>query len=456
MTKNNKNLDNEKSLEQIVGIDRYSTPELSGIGGKYKHIFKDFVVKEILDNGKVLEIKENYPSSNFSEELKDKYTTFNLIKLNKDTFDAIKAIGDALKIPYESIYYSGLKDKCSISVQRVSIRGNYIEELKKLKIRDLFFRNINPSKKRVDLGSNWGNKFIITIRNINKSKDLRDKITNLYDKLNKKGFPNYYGLQRFGTFRTNSHILGRFILEQKYMEAYDEFVLSSYPTESAEAQHNRSVLKATGNLKEAYNSFSKGLSYERTMIKHLIDYPNDYKGAINKLPSHLIKLLISSFQSYLFNKMVSLRMTKGYSLFEPVKGDVISILDDDNGNITQIKYIYGGLYDEYLAQALKLNRAAIVVPLIGFDTNLDDFPLMKQLFNEIIKQENFNEEIFRSDLFIKYDFKGSFRTMTVKPLDFKILEIKDDDIFSNRMLFKFEFSLQKGSYATILLREIIK
>ncbi|MFX1406847.1 MAG: tRNA pseudouridine(13) synthase TruD [Promethearchaeota archaeon] len=456
MVKNNKNLNNENSLEKIVGIDNYSTPEHSGIGGIYKHSFRDFIVKEILDNGKVLEIKEDYFSSNFSEELKDKYTSFNLVKLNKDTFEAIKAIGDALQIPYESIYYSGLKDKCSISVQRFSIRGNYIRELKKLKIRDLFFRNISPSKKRVDLGSNWGNKFIIVIRNIDESKDLRGKITKLYDKLNKRGFPNYYGLQRFGTFRPNSHLLGRFILEEKYKEVYNEFVLSVYPTESVEAQDSRRKLKTTGNLKEAYNSFSKGLNYERIMIKHLIHSPNDYKGAVNKLPSHLIKLLISSFQSYLFNKMVSLRVSKGYSLFEPVKGDVISILDDDNGNITQVKYIYGGLYDEYLMEALRLNRAAIVVPLIGYDTNLDDFPLMKQLVNEIIEQENFNEEIFKSDLLIKYDFKGSFRTMTAKPSGFKILNITEDDIFPNRMLFKFEFSLQKGSYATILLREIIK
>lgn len=456
MVNNNSTLYNKTYTEKIVGIERYSTPELSGIGGIYKHSFKDFIVKEILDNGKVLEIKEDYPSSAFSEELKDNYTSFNLIKLNKDTFEAIQSIKNALTIPYESIYYSGLKDKCSISVQRVSIRGNYIDELKKLRIRDIFIRSIGPSKKSVNLGSNWGNKFIITIRNIEKSQHLKENITRLCDKLNKNGFPNYYGLQRFGTFRPNSHILGRFILERKYKEIFDEFVLRTYPTESSEAQSSRNELKITGNLKEAYNSFSKGLNYERTMIKHLIDFRNDYKGAVDKLPAHLIKLLISSFQSYLFNKMISLRMNKGYSLFEPVKGDVISILDDNNGNATQIRYIYGGLYDKYLKEALELNRAAIVVPLIGFDTNLDEFPLMKQFFNEIIEQESFDEEIFKSELLMKHDFKGSFRTITVKPLDLKVLEILEDDKFPDRMKVKFEFSLQKGSYATILLREIIK
>ncbi|MFX0056972.1 MAG: tRNA pseudouridine(13) synthase TruD [Candidatus Heimdallarchaeota archaeon] len=456
MVKENSFIQNHKNLELIVGIDTYSASHLPGIGGIYKHNFKDFIVKEILANGKILEIKEDYPSPEFSEELKDVYTSFNLVKLNKDTFEAIRAIGSALRIPYEIINYSGLKDKCSISVQRASIRGNYIEKLKKLKIRDIFIRNISPSKKSVNLGSNWGNKFIITIRNIQKSTALKKNIEELFDFLNRKGFPNYYGLQRFGTFRPNSHKIGRFLLEGKYKDAFDEFVLETYPTESLEAQFFRNELKVTGNLKEAYNSFSKSLNYERTMIKHLIDHPNDYKGAIDRLPSDLIKLLISSFQSYFFNKMVSLRIKKGYSLFEPSKGDIISILDDDNGNITQIKYIYGDLYDKYLIEALKLNRAAIVVPLIGFDTNLDEFRLMKQFFDQIIEQENFNKEIFKSDQLVKFDFKGSFRAITIKPLGLRILDIAEDDLFPNRMKFKFEFSLQKGSYATILLREIIK
>jgi len=36
------------------------------------------------------------------------------------------------------------------------------------------------------------------------------------------------------------------------------------------------------------------------------------------------------------------------------------------------------------------------------------------------------------------------------------LEYADDDLFQNRYKLKIEFSLQKGSYATLLLREIIK
>jgi tRNA(Glu) U13 pseudouridine synthase TruD len=81
---------------------------------------------------------------------------------------------------------------------------------------------------------------------------------------------------------------------------------------------------------------------------------------------------------------------------------------------------------------------------------------MKELFKEFIKQENFDLEIFKSDLLKKHKFKGSFRPLTVKPLELRILDLVDDDLFPNRMKLKFEFSLQKGSYATVFLRELMK
>ena len=212
------------------------------------------------------------------------------------------------------------------------------------------------------------------------------------------------------------------------------------------------------DLERVYETFPKGLSYERSMIKHLIDFPGDYKGCFNAIPPDLKNLLISSFQSYVFNKMISLRVKMGIPL-KSVKGDTISILDDDNGNVTQIKYIYGrlgGLYDEYLDEAIKVNRATIVIPIVGYNTNLDDFPLMKNLFEAISKQEHIDNNIYKSDLLYEFEFKGSFRAMIAKPTGLNIVELDDDDLFPGKKKIKIEFSLPKGSYATMLLRELMK
>jgi tRNA pseudouridine13 synthase len=221
----------------------------------------------------------------------------------------------------------------------------------------------------------------------------------------------------------------------------------------------RNLLKNNNNFKDVYSSLPNSLYYEKNMLGHLINNPDDYRGSLNTLPYDLKNLLVSAFQSYLFNKMVSLRVKKGISLFKPVMGDTVSILEDDNGNITQTKYIYGGrqgVYDKHLDKALKLNRATIVVPIIGFNTNLDDFPLMKSFFEEIIKQETIDKNIFQSELLTQLDFKGSFRAITVKPMGLKIIELNEDDLFYGKTKLKIEFSLLRGSYATMMLRELMK
>lgn len=415
-------------------------------------------MKEITNRGKILEIKDDFKTPPFLKDSKDKYTSFNLIKVNKDTFEAVNEISQALKIPQNLIHYSGLKDKCSISVQKLSIKGNFIETLRKLKIRDSFFRCIEPTKKSVKLGANWGNNFTIVIRNIEAKKDINRNIDDLIEYLGKQGFPNYFGLQRFGIYRPNSHRVGKYLLEGNFEEAFNEFVSVKYSTESPQLQSIRSNVKNNVDLENVYETFPKSLSYERTMLKHLIDFPGDYEGCFNVIPSDLKNLLISSFQSYIFNKMISLRVKKGIPL-KPVKGDTISILDDDNGNITQITYIYGrrrGLYDKYLDEAIKLNRAVIVIPIVGYNSNLDEFPLMKKIYEEIIKQEHLDKNIYKSNLLYEFDFKGAFRAMIVKPTGLNIVAFDDDDVFSGKKKLKLEFSLPKGTYATMFLRELMK
>ena len=183
----------EKDVEKFVGIDAYSTSTIESISGIFKHSFKDFIVKEILSNGKVLEIKEDRRPQSFSEKLKDKYTTFNLVKVNMDTFEALRKVGKALKISANRFHYSGLKDRCAISVQKVSIKGNFVDSLKKLRLRDIFIRSISSTKQPVRLGGNKGNHFTVVIRNIENKSNLKDLIDHLFLALKQQGFLNIFG-----------------------------------------------------------------------------------------------------------------------------------------------------------------------------------------------------------------------------------------------------------------------
>lgn len=445
----------ERELEKYVGISVYSSSHLKGVGGIYKYSYKDFIVKEINGEGKIFEIKEDVPISIYDES-SHKYTTFNLIKINRDTFETVRILSRLLDVSVDSIHYCGLKDKLSLSVQQFSIRGNYVNKLKKFRYKDVFVRNITPTKKPVKIGSNWGNNFNITIRNIDPGQKKLETIQEILKILHKYGFPNYYGLQRFGTFRPNSHLVGRYILEEKYKDAFEEMVLTTYSTEDLKSQKIREKLRKTRDYGNLMKKIPNSLNYEKMLLKSIIDHPHNYERAIKKLPSYLLRLLISSFQSYLFNKLITLRVKNGFSLFQPVSGDVIGILDEENGHLTKVKYLYGRTYDKYLDEAISLDRARIVIPLIGYDTNTDEFPLFNQLLRDLLIEEDIKPSIFENSLLREFDFKGAYRSMMVKPVGLELLDFGKDDVFKNKNKLKLEYSLKKGSYATMLLRELIK
>lgn len=450
--------EDRSQIERFVGIDQYSTPKNIKLGGIYKHHYRDFVVREILNDGLILNPNDDAIITRYSEH-RDQFTSFNLTKVNMDTFKAVSLISKALKVPQHIIDYHGLKDKTAITVQRMTIRGNYISQLKELDIDDLFIRNIAPTNLQARIGGNSGNQFTIIIRNIEERESLKSEADLLINELNERGFPNYFGLQRFGTFRPNSHVVGKRLLEGKFKEAFDEFVLKTYSLESERSRTVRQTLKETGDLERAIQEFPKSLRYERIMIDHLIKHPGDYRGAMITLPRDLINLVISAYQSYLFNKCVSFRAKKGFSLHTPVNGDVIALLEEERGPITRVKHVYGaheGFFDKYLEEAIKLEKAVIVAPIIGHDTDLDEFPLVKSLSKELMEDEGISIEMFKNSDFNQHDFSGSFRAIATKPIGLKILELNNDEVFKCKKKLKIEFSLIKGSYATMLLRELIK
>ena len=111
-----------------------------------------------------------------------------------------------------------------------------------------------------------------------------------------------------------------------YQNAVEEFLYATYPLEHEIVKICRNELRDTQDFEKALKDFPNGLYYERLMIKHLAMRPDDYFGALKRIPRPLLNLLMSSYQSYLFNIAVSERMQKIGNLIEPKPNDMISLL----------------------------------------------------------------------------------------------------------------------------------
>ncbi|MHA1612769.1 MAG: tRNA pseudouridine(13) synthase TruD [Promethearchaeota archaeon] len=447
-------------MRKSAGIDGFTTTT-PPIGGRIKENIADFIVQEIMPNGDVLSTRETYnPDIPFGN--RNRVTRFTLIKKNTDTIYAAEVLRDYLKVSMGFIKWAGIKDHTAITSQRFSVRGNHMEKLKRFKHPHITITHILPSRDNIDLGKLWGNKFTINLRHTSSPySELLPDLTEWKQQIDTRGFPNFFGMQRFGQHRPNSHITGKLIFEKKYREAVEEFLFTVYPLEYEPVAQFRKDLSEDVHNPNIRSRIPHGLYYEKKMLEVLDQYPNDYKRILLALPNSLINLILSSYQSYLFNTLVSHRLKVQDSLIHPVKGDTVSILKGHRGHPSLIFYKYDGgegWNDDNILKAFKHDRASIVAPIIGFKTNLDDYPYFKPLYSELLEKEGFTINQFLHDIPGLFFFEGTFRAICNRPSDLQVSQAhiinKFPELDPNGI--KLEFSLPKGTYATMVLAELRK
>ena len=193
--------------------------------------------------------------------------------------------------------------------------------------------------------------------------------------------------------------------------------------------------------------------YTYHLIKHLLKRPDDFFGAIKRIPKPLTNLLMSSYQSYLFNRAISHRMIKIGNLTQPKQNDIVSLLLGENGLTTPVRYRYSKWKKPYLKKVIEMDRARILCPIVGYDSKLHE-TYFGRIYSRILRKERFKLEYFKNGRSLKaYDFRGSFRSIIVKPKDLQVLPHYENKL---KPIIQMQFSLPKGTYATMLIRELSK
>lgn len=382
-------------LDKQLGLEYYitSTP---GVGGKLRQRPEDFYVEEI-------PLRE-------SSGTKGEYVVFTLEKLNWDTITAIKALAKALNLSPKRFGYAGNKDKRALTRQRVSARKVEAEKLRSLSLPGIVLSDFAPSDRGIILGDLEGNRFRITARGID-VEELEEKLLKTRWELASKGVPNYFGYQRFGVVRPNTHLVGRELVRGSLEAAVTRYLGSPFPEEKPDAREARAYLDETMDYKGALKRFPDRLKYERAMLNHLIRNPRDYAGALRRLPKKLGTLLVHAYQSYLFNRVLS------------------------------------RLIEEEIP--LKNTR----IPLFGYDSALSEGRL-GEIERELLEEEGINLRNFWIRSMPELSTKGFLRDACIEA-GVK-LSVIEDGLNPGKQAFTACFTLPKGCYATVVMREFMK
>lgn len=296
------------------------------------------------------------------------YLHFTLYKENKDTMEVISYLCRQLKVNAKAFQFAGTKDKRGVTVQRVSgwrIEADRVAQQNKC-LRSAAVGDFQYLKQGLELGDLKGNQFLITLRDckwqyqqnlslnekvVEAKKELGTALSNLRE----KGYFNYYGLQRFGTFGTRTDSIGVKILQGDLQSAVDMILAynpealsaTQDPTSTSQvSSENKAraeaiqIFRTTGKANDALNKMPRKFSAETAIIRHLARARNDFGGALQNIQRNLRLMYAHAYQSLVWNFAVGER----WRLYgdKVVKGDLVMV-NEHNGSENGIKEDAGGV-----------------------------------------------------------------------------------------------------------------
>jgi tRNA pseudouridine13 synthase len=444
-------------IDNLLGIEVYAT-ETSGVGGVIRDSVDDFVVEEVLVDGSKAKIDGAVTSAVIGASYaKQRYLLCVLVKRNWDTFIAIKNIAKKLGISQSQIHIAGIKDAKAVTAQHITVEYGQMEDVSKVNIKDIEIRPVGYVRDKLSLFYLLGNNFTIRIQTIKGSESTVEKrITETTRELEAiGGIPNFFGHQRFGTTRPITHLVGKAIVKGDFEEATMLFLAKPSVNEHPSSRQARKELRSTRDFKQALQNFPKQLRYERLMLSHLVEKPADFVGAFNQLPLKLQMLFVQAVQSYLFNRFLSARIKNGFSLNKAEVGDYLVSVERSGLPMINVAKMARA---ESIAEAnelVKAGRMRVALPLVGVKQKLSQ-GAMERIQRQILEEEGIKPENFRVDASPEMSGRGGLRAVVAPIMNFKLLGISAVAANNEACQADLSFMLLRGSYATVLLREIMK
>ena len=459
-------------IERVVGMEYYVS-DADGVGGHLRASPADFRVTELesFDTAPVDADTGGYPHIVFRAELRD-----------WDTNDFASALSDRLGISRERVSWAGTKDKRAVTRQLFSVKGVDPDALPALDGTDI--EVVGRAGRPILFGDLAGNAFEIVVRESHAPDNAASVLADLQefaggdaggtgglpDDETTVAVPNYFGQQRFGSRRPVTHEVGLAIVREEWKEAVLAYVGNPHEREPEDTQAARAYVDETEDWQGALERLPRALGYERSMCHKLVENSEaesasgqssgrsprdggltseDFREAVETLPSNLQTLFVNGAQSYVFNRILSERLDRGLPFDRPVEGDVVCFKDSDApGDLPlpdadRIQRVTEKRLST-VERHCERGRAFVTAPLVGTETELADGE-PGEIERAVLDDVGLEPRDFA--LPGEFDSSGTRRAVQVRT-DLGVE--RDGDVLT------FDFALPKGSYATVLLREFRK
>ena len=419
-------------------------------------------------------------------ELGGEYLHFSLFKENKDTMEVISYLARQLKVKPQSFQFAGTKDRRAVTVQRVSVYRVHAERMVPLgrSLRNAKIGNYEYSSHGLELGELSGNEFVITLRDCqfqdvdgDETEDRLSAMNKIVEAaakhLSERGFINYYGLQRFGTFKTRTDSIGIKMIQGDFKGAVEAILdyseaslaanqesLSGNDLISSDDRYRAIALdafKSTGKSHPALDDLPRKYSAEASVIRHLgvRNQGSDYLGAIQTIPRNLRLMYVHAYQSLVWNVVASERW-KRYG-DQVLTGDLVLVDEhkrksdcdtkveeidadgeiivqpavDDSAASAEDRFIHARALSKEEAESGKYTIFDIVLPTPGYDIlyPANDLAHFYKTFMSSERGGGLDPNDMRRQ-WKDVSLSGSYRKLIVRPgteIKFEVRAYTEDD-----------------------------
>ncbi len=422
-----------RSDEDSIGLEFYHS-ESAGSGGRIKVEPDDFIVEEISDHPPP---KED-----------GAYAIAKVTSRNWEMNRLVRQLSRALRISRNRIGFAGTKDKRALTSQLMSFEVAD-EDLLALDVKDVVVEDVYRAARPVRIGDLIANRFDVTVRECRLSGDgLAADLERTRAELGELGgFPNYFGVQRFGVTRPITHLVGKHIVRGDFREAVLCYLSHPSPYESDEQRWVREELRDPDGRRDLLGDFPPGLNFERTLVEHLAHRPGDYAGSLRQLPDNLQMMFVHAYQSYIFNRILSERMRRGLPLDRPLRGDLVLTIGEKRVPIHERPVPVTEANIDLVEDQVSQGKAFVSALLFGSDSRFADGD-MGGIERGAVEAEGLSPDHFMVPEMPRCNSRGSRREM--------LCPVGELSIDAGHDSYRLSFSLSKGNYATCLLREFMK
>ena len=342
------------------------------------------------------------------------------------------------KVRESAIGAAGMKDRVAVTTQTISIHLPGIEPPKEpIKNGRLAVHWTSRHVNKLRRGHLKGNRFVIRIRDLDPT--AAPQVWRGLKELERRGVPNYYGLQRFG-YRRNTQRLGALLLKQEYEELVNE-ILGSKGSRYPPHQQDQRVAFDEGRYSDALPFWGPRDIAERIVLSRLISGAPP-KASIRSISRHMRIFWASAVQSAVFNHMLDARL-KDNTIDQILEGD-IAYRHQSNTPFLVDKGTMGAEDQQARADTFEISPSG---PIIGTGYKRAEGDIGR-LEEEIVASAGISESCYES---AGFDLKGTRRPFRV-PVSNVDIESGFDEHGS---YVRVAFDLPRGAYATVVLQEIL-